>query len=346
MQVKNVKPIPDGFFILTPQITVKGVDQAVDFYVKAFGASKLLTMPGPDGKTMHAEIKIGDSIVFVDEEMEGTQVAAHARRHPGQPDDLRRRTPITAFTAATAAGARVEMPIDDQFWGDRYGSIVDPFGHRWSIATHVEDLSNEQTEQRAAIVFGADAGKKAKKPAKASKKAPAAPAWKKIAGTPATKPVPAGYHNVTLALTVKDAAATIEFYTKAFGGRELERMASPDGKTIMHAVVEIGDSRLMLGDEGADPGAKSAATLGGSPVAIHYYTPDVDAALAEGRRRGREAADADHRHVLGRPLRRRHRPVRLHVGHGDPQGRPDPRADGRAPQGRDGQGQADHVRPI
>ena len=170
--VKQVKPIPEGFFVLTPQLTVKGVDQAVDFYARAFGATKLLTMPGPDGKTMHAEIKIGDSIVFVDEEMEGMK---SPQTLGGSPASLMVYVPSAdqTFAAATTAGAKTEMPLEDQFWGDRYGSVVDPFGHRWSIATHVEELTPEQTMQRAAIVFGADGGKKGKKPTKASKKDPA-----------------------------------------------------------------------------------------------------------------------------------------------------------------------------
>ena len=276
---RQVKPIPEGFFVLTPQLTVKGVDQAVEFYTKAFGATKVLAMPGPDGKTMHAEIKIGDSIVFVDEEMEGMK---SPQTLGGSPASLMIYVPSAdqTFAAAMTAGAKTEMPLEDQFWGDRYGSVVDPFGHRWSIATHIEELTPEQTQQRAAIVFGADGGKKGKKPAKASKKAPAEPAWKKIAGAPATGPVPAGYHSVTIALTVKDAADAIDFYKLAFGALEIERMPSPDGK-VMHATLEFGDSKLMLGDEFLEMGARSATTLGGSPVAIHYYSPDVDATFTK-----------------------------------------------------------------
>ncbi len=274
--VVQVKPIPDGFFTLTPQITVKGVDAAVDFYVKAFAASKTLTMPGPDGKTMHAEIKIGDSIVMIDEEMEGSKSPVTLGGSPAMLM-LQVASADTTFNAATAAGATIEMPIADQFWGDRYGTIVDPFGHRWSVSSNIEVLTSEQIEQRAALMYG-PADKKGKKPAKASKKAPAEPAWKKIAGTPATQPVPAGYHTVTLALTVKDGAAVIDFYKAAFGASELDRMAAPDGK-VLHAELKIGDSRIVLGDEFPEMGAKSATTLGGSPVVVHHYTTDADAAF-------------------------------------------------------------------
>jgi PhnB protein len=276
---KAVKPIPDGFFAITPQLTVKGVDEAVAFYVKALGATKIYSMPGPDGKTMHAELKIGDSIVFIDEEMDGTKSPLALG---GTPASLMVYTADAnaLFAAATTAGAKAEMPLEDQFWGDRYGSVIDPFGHRWAIAQHIEDLTPEQTGQRAALVFGAapPAGKKAKKPAKP--KPGAEPAWKKIAGTPATQTTPPGYHTVTLALIMPKAADAIEFYKQAFGATEIERMPTPDGK-IMHATLAFGDSKLMLSDEFPEMGAKSALTLGGSPVAVHYYTTDADAAFAK-----------------------------------------------------------------
>ena len=274
---KVVKPIPDGFFTLTPQLTVKGVDEAVAFYVKALGATKAYSMAGPDGKTMHAEIKIGDSLIFIDEEMDGSKSPLTLG---GTPASLMVYTAdaTALYAAATAAGAKTEMPLEDQFWGDRYGSLIDPFGHRWSVAQHLEDLTQEQTTQRAALMYGGgDPSKKAKKPAKKAKPG-AEPAWKKIAGTPATQTTPPGYHTVTLALVSPKAADAIEFYKQAFGAKEIERMAAPDGK-ILHATLEIGDSKLLLSDEFLDMGSKSAATLGGSPVAIHYYTKDADAAF-------------------------------------------------------------------
>ncbi len=281
--VKAAKPIPDGFFAITPQLTVKGVDQAVEFYTRAFGATRVYSMPGPDGKSMHAELKIGDSIIFVDEEMEGSKSPVTLG---GTPATLMLYVASAdqTYAAATAAGAKAEMPLEDQFWGDRYGNVIDPFGHRWAIATHIEDLTPEQTQQRAALMYGPPAagkkGKKAAKPAKVARGAkPAEPAWKQVVGTPATGPVPAGYHTVTLALVVNNAADAIEFYKTAFGAIEVERMPSPDGK-ILHAGLEFGDSKLMLSDEFLEMGSKSATTLGGSPVAVHFYTTDVDATFA------------------------------------------------------------------
>jgi PhnB protein len=268
------KPIPDGFFTITPQLVVKGVDAAVDFYIKAFGATKLYSMPGPDGKAMHAEIKIGDSIVFIDEEMEGNKSPLTLG---GTPATLMVyvASADTTYAAATAAGAKAEMPLEDQFWGDRYGHVIDPFGHRWAIATHLEELTPEQTQQRAALMYAPADTKKKAKPAKAGK-TPAEPAWKKIAGTPAKGPIPDGYHTVTLAIVVPKAAEMIDFYKTAFGAIETERMPTPDGK-IMHAGLEFGTSKLMLSDEFPEMGAKSAVTLGGSPVHIHFYVTDADA---------------------------------------------------------------------
>jgi PhnB protein len=279
---KPAKPIPDGWYALTPQITVKGVDEAIAFYAKAFGAQKLFTMPGPDGKTtMHAEIKIGDSLVMLDEESpEGGKSPLTLGGTPATLMVYVADADQTA-AAATAAGAKLEMPVEAQFWGDRYGTLVDPFGHRWAVATHIEDLTPEQTQQRAALLFAPADAKKGKKPAKPAKaKAPAEPPWKKIAGTPATTPVPAGYHTVTVSIVVPKAAEAIDFYKTALGAIERDRMPAPDGR-LLHAELEVGDSRLMLSDEFPEMGgAKSAVALGGSPVAFHHYTTDADALFA------------------------------------------------------------------
>ena len=264
------KPIPDGFHALTPQLAVKGIDAAIDFYVKNLGATKTFTMPGPDGKTMHAEIKIGDSIIMLDEEnlQQGMKSPLTLGGSPGQ---LMIYVPDVDALAATlvAAGAKVTVPVEDMFWGDRYAELVDPFGHSWGVATHVEDLTDEQMMERGKLAM--QPPPKGKKPKKG-----APPAWKKIAGTPAKGPIPDGYHTVTLAIVVPRAAETIDFYKTAFGAIETERMPAPDGK-IMHAGLEFGTSKLMLSDEFPEMGGKSAATLGGSPVQIHFYVTDADA---------------------------------------------------------------------
>jgi len=271
-----VSPIPEGYFTLTPQITVQGVDEAVEFYAKTLGAERVLAMPGPDGKTMHAEIKIGDSIVMIDEEMahEGMKspltLGGTSAGMMTYVDDV-----DAVYAALVEGGAAPAMPPEDMFWGDRYASVVDPFGHRWSVASHLEDLTDEQMMQRAEIAFAPP--KKAKKLKKS--KTPPEPAWKSIAGTASTEKRPSQYHSVTVALIVNNGAEAIEFYKAAFGATEVSRMPGPDGK-LMHAEVKIGDSILMLADEWPDAGQKSAATLGGSAVALHYFTEDVDAAYA------------------------------------------------------------------
>jgi uncharacterized glyoxalase superfamily protein PhnB len=138
-----VKPIPDGHHSVTPHLIIKGANEAIEFYKKAFGAQEVLRMPGPDGNLMHAEVKIGDSHVFLAEE--NPQWGALGPRET---------SPVTihlyvedvdkVYAQALAAGATSPMPVMDMFWGDRYGKVVDPFGHHWSIATHKQDLSPEQ----------------------------------------------------------------------------------------------------------------------------------------------------------------------------------------------------------
>jgi uncharacterized glyoxalase superfamily protein PhnB len=276
-QATKVKPQPEGFFTLTPSLVVAGdVDAAVDFYVKALGATRHYSLPGPDGKTFHAEIQLGDSIVML-----GPESAQMGTRSPatlgGSPGSLIYyvEDADAAWARALAAGAKQAMPLGDQFWGDRYGIVTDPSGHRWAIATHKEDLSKEQLMERARVAFGG--GKGAKKAA-----GPPAP------GTPATSYKPAGFHSLTPGIVVKDGSATIEFYKKALGAEERARMPGPDGK-IMYAELAIGDSILIVNDEYPDMGARSPASLGGTPLALMVYVPDVDTAFGNAVKAGARA---------------------------------------------------------
>lgn len=149
------KAIPDGFYTVTPHLVVKNAGQALDFYKKAFGAEEVLRMPGPGGMIMHAEVKIGNSHVMLNDEMPdygavgpqtigGTPVTLHL--YVNDVDSF--------FKRAVQAGAKEEMPVTDMFWGDRYGKLVDPFGHKWSVATHKEDVSPEEMNRRMAKEFG------------------------------------------------------------------------------------------------------------------------------------------------------------------------------------------------
>jgi PhnB protein len=147
----QIKPIPEGCHTITPHLVVKGASQAIEFYKKAFGAEELGRMPGPDGKTIiHASIQIGDSRLFLVDEIPEMGLLG---------PETGRRSPVTihlyvedvdsVFEAAVAAGAKQDMPPADMFWGDRYGKVVDPFGHEWSLATHKEDLTPEEIAKRA-----------------------------------------------------------------------------------------------------------------------------------------------------------------------------------------------------
>ncbi|HUC28507.1 MAG TPA: VOC family protein [Candidatus Acidoferrum sp.] len=143
-----VKPIPDGYHTLTPYLTVRNAVRAIEFYKQAFGAKERGVMKGPDGKVMHAELMIGDSIFMLADEFPefgslspesvgGTPMGLHI-----YVDGV-----DAAFDRAVKAGAQVEMPVMDQFWGDRYGKLKDPFGHKWSIATHTKDLSADEMKR-------------------------------------------------------------------------------------------------------------------------------------------------------------------------------------------------------
>ena len=149
----NVKPVPDGYHTLTPYIVVDGAADAIAFYQKAFGAQEIYRMPGPGGKVMHAEIQIGDSRLMLSDaipEMGGRSPKSLG----GSPASILIyvRDVDAAFARAVGAGATVDMPLMDMFWGDRYGKVKDPFGHLWQLATHVEDVSPEEMGKRAAAM--------------------------------------------------------------------------------------------------------------------------------------------------------------------------------------------------
>jgi PhnB protein len=144
----SVKPIPEGYHTLTPYLTVRDARRAIDFYKQAFGAVERGVMNGPDGKVMHAELMIGDSIVMLaDEFPEFGAVSPQAIGGSASGLHIYVENVDSAFDRAVKAGAAVEMPVGDMFWGDRYGKLKDPFGHKWSIATHTADLSLEEMKK-------------------------------------------------------------------------------------------------------------------------------------------------------------------------------------------------------
>ncbi|HTW56611.1 MAG TPA: VOC family protein [Terriglobales bacterium] len=143
-----VKPIPDGYHTLTPFLTVRDAARAIEFYKSAFGAKERGVMKAPDGKVMHAELMIGDSIIMLSDEFPDFG-ALSPQSIGGSSSGLHiyLDNVDAAFERAVKAGADIEMPVMDQFWGDRYGKLKDPFGHKWSIGTHVKDLSMDEMKK-------------------------------------------------------------------------------------------------------------------------------------------------------------------------------------------------------
>lgn len=147
---KATQPIPPGLRTLTPHLIIKDAAMAIDFYKKAFGAEEMMRMPMPDGRIMHACLKFGDSTLFLCDEFPEhecgvsplTLKSAHATMHLFVEDVDQ------AYQRALDAGAKANMPPQDMFWGDRYGTLMDPFGQPWSLATHKEDLTTEEIKQR------------------------------------------------------------------------------------------------------------------------------------------------------------------------------------------------------
>jgi PhnB protein len=151
----GVKAIPEGYHTVTPYLVVDGAARAIEFYKEAFGAKELFRMAGPDGQVGHAEIMIGDSHVMLSDE--------HPQMNARGPQSFG-GSPVSfvlyvadvdaSVERAVAAGAKLTRPVADQFYGDRTGGVEDPFGHAWYIATHIEDVSPEELQRRAAAAHG------------------------------------------------------------------------------------------------------------------------------------------------------------------------------------------------
>lgn len=151
----NVKPVPDGYHSVTPYLIVDGGAAAIAFYARAFGAEEVVRMDAPGGKLGHAELQVGDSRIMLADEF--PEMGARGPRSFGG-------TPVNlllyvndcdaVFARAVAAGATVKRPLKDQFYGDRSGTVEDPFGHSWTIATHTEDVPPDEMQRRAAAAMG------------------------------------------------------------------------------------------------------------------------------------------------------------------------------------------------
>jgi uncharacterized glyoxalase superfamily protein PhnB len=151
-----VKRVPEGHHTVTPHLIVRDGAQMIEFYKQAFGAKEIRRSVAPDGKSiLHADLQIGDSRIFLNDEFpemgacapSGTSgVPVHIHLYVEDVDSL--------YERALSAGAKVVMPLADQFWGDRYGVVEDPSGHKWALASHVQDMTPEQMKQAAAAIFG------------------------------------------------------------------------------------------------------------------------------------------------------------------------------------------------
>jgi PhnB protein len=151
-----VKPIPEGYHTVTPYLAVDDATKAIEFYKRAFGATEHVKMEGPPGKIAHAELKIGDSLIMFSDPM--PQATTKPPKELGGTSSsifLYVEDVDEVVKQAIDAGATVLQEVQDQFWGDRFGSVQDPFGHQWSVATHVEDVDPKEMERRGAEAMAA-----------------------------------------------------------------------------------------------------------------------------------------------------------------------------------------------
>ena len=156
------KAIPEGYQTVTPMFVFKDARKAIEFYKRAFGAQEKYAMPGPDGKgVMHAEVRIGTSIIMLGEENPQCLLGKSAETVGGSPVSfyLYVENVDGAFRRALEAGAESKMPVENMFWGDRVGTVQDPFGYSWMLATHIEDLTPEEIEEGAKAAFAQTAKK-------------------------------------------------------------------------------------------------------------------------------------------------------------------------------------------
>ncbi len=156
MKHKDVKPIPDGYSTVTPALTVQNGARMIEFYKEAFGAEERYRMPASDGKGIaHAELKIGDSVFMIGEEMPGEECGGAPLTLGGTPVGfyIYVKDVDDAFDRAVSAGATIKHRVENMFWGDRTGTVTDPSGHVWTLASHVEDISPEELERRGREAF-------------------------------------------------------------------------------------------------------------------------------------------------------------------------------------------------
>lgn len=230
----------------TPLLRIRNVAAAIDFYTRAFGARELMRFEA-GGRIPHAELQIGESVIYLGEEAPDYGFPG-PEQLGGSPVAIQLRVDdVDALVArAVAAGARLVSPVADQFYGDRTGRVVDPFGHLWTIVTRVEEMPVDEMYRRLAAM-------------ESQRPAPAAPSFR-----------PEGIRAVTPYIVVGDAPALIDFVTRVFDGEERSRSIGSAGG--IHAEVRIGDSMVMIGGGAPDVAWRGQAM----PTALHVYVKNVD----------------------------------------------------------------------
>lgn len=145
----TAQAVPAGFHTITPGLSCQNAAQAIELYKKAFGAKEISRMAAPDGRIMHAELQIGNSMLFLADEFPGMTGSPDPSALPAHSLYLYVEDVDATYERAVAAGCKGAMPVADMFWGDRFGKVVDPFGHHWNLATHVEDVAPAEMERRS-----------------------------------------------------------------------------------------------------------------------------------------------------------------------------------------------------
>jgi PhnB protein len=257
------EPVASVHTSASPRLTFRDAAKAIEFYKQAFGAKETLRFELESG-IPHAEIRIGDSVIFLTEEWpEGGRFSPETLGNSPVMMSLNVPDVDEFFAHATEAGAKAVIPIADQFYGHREGTLRDPFGYLWSVSTVKEEMPVEEMHRRMAAVTG---------PAR-------------HATVPAVDPVPRGFRMVSPYLVAADGPALLDFANKAFGAEELFRTATPRGG--VHGEVRIGDSMLMIG--GGIPGQNFPGSL--HPNALHVYVEDADAVFKQALAAGATVVD-------------------------------------------------------
>jgi PhnB protein len=253
-EIKRGKSMTPETIAVTPYLVVKNAARAIEFYKEALGANELFRLQEPDGRIGHAELKIGDNpIMLADEYPEYGILGPQTTGQSPVSIHLYVEDADTFAERAVNAGARVLMPVQDQFYGDRSGKIQDPYGHVWHISAHMEDVTPEEMQKRFDEIL----------------QSPEAPS---LEPKTAVHYIPQGMRSITPFLHPRGAADLIEFMKRAFDAEELGRAASPQG-VILHATVRIGDSVIEMGEAHGE--------FQPMPSAIHLYVPDADAFYAK-----------------------------------------------------------------